>query len=59
MMKIGRFLYVLNQLVVSPEFKVGSVAELDARLALSIPLRQRREIESERDRRLAELWGDE
>jgi cation diffusion facilitator family transporter len=30
MMKIGRFLYVLNQLVVSPEFKVGSVADLDA-----------------------------
>ncbi|MBT8461906.1 MAG: cation diffusion facilitator family transporter [Gemmatimonadetes bacterium] len=30
MMKVGRFLYVLNQLVVSPEFKVGSVADLDA-----------------------------
>lgn len=30
MMKIGRFLYVLNQIVVSPEFKVGSVADLDA-----------------------------
>jgi predicted Co/Zn/Cd cation transporter (cation efflux family) len=29
MMKIGRFLYVLNQLVVSPEFKPGRVAELD------------------------------
>ncbi|MEM8781693.1 MAG: tetratricopeptide repeat protein [Planctomycetota bacterium] len=31
-----------------------STAELDARLALSIPQRQRREIEAERDRRLAE-----
>ena len=30
MMKVGRFLYVLNQLVVSPEFKVRSVADLDA-----------------------------
>lgn len=30
MMKIGRFFYVLNQIVVSPEFKVGSVADLDA-----------------------------
>ncbi|MEM1097810.1 MAG: tetratricopeptide repeat protein [Planctomycetota bacterium] len=31
-----------------------SVAELDAQLALSIPQRQRREIEAERDQRLAE-----
>lgn len=30
MMKVGRFLYVLNQLVVSPEFKVGRVGDLDA-----------------------------
>jgi predicted Co/Zn/Cd cation transporter (cation efflux family) len=29
MMKIGRFLYVLNQIVVSPEFKPGRVRELD------------------------------
>jgi len=30
MMKVGRFLYVLNQLVVSPEFKLGRVSDLDA-----------------------------
>lgn len=30
MMKIGRFLYVLNQIVVSPEFRYGDVGELDA-----------------------------
>jgi cation diffusion facilitator family transporter len=30
MMKIGRSMYVLNQLVVSPEFKVGRVSDLDA-----------------------------
>jgi len=30
MMKVGRFLYVLNQLVVSPEFRPGRVADLDA-----------------------------
>jgi predicted Co/Zn/Cd cation transporter (cation efflux family) len=29
MMKIGRFLYVLNQIVVSPEFRPGRVGELD------------------------------
>jgi len=29
MMKIGRFLYVLNQIVVSPEFRPGGVEELD------------------------------
>jgi predicted Co/Zn/Cd cation transporter (cation efflux family) len=29
MMKIGRFLYVLNQIVVSPEFRPGRVEELD------------------------------
>jgi cation diffusion facilitator family transporter len=29
MMKVGRFLYVLNQLVVSPEFRPGRVKELD------------------------------
>ncbi len=29
MMKIGRFFYVLNQVVVSPEFRPGRVAELD------------------------------
>jgi cation diffusion facilitator family transporter len=29
MMKIGRFLYVLNQVVVSPEFRPGRVEELD------------------------------
>ena len=29
MMKIGRFLYVLNQVVVSPEFRPGGVEELD------------------------------
>lgn len=28
-MKIGRFLYVLNQIVVSPEFRPGRVEELD------------------------------
>jgi cation diffusion facilitator family transporter len=30
MMKVGRFLYVLNQLVVSPEFRVDRVGDLDA-----------------------------
>ena len=30
MMKIGRFFYVLNQVVVSPEFRPGRVGELDA-----------------------------
>ena len=30
MMKIGRFLYVLNQIVVSPEFRPGRVEDLDA-----------------------------
>ncbi|MCL7959806.1 MAG: cation diffusion facilitator family transporter [marine benthic group bacterium] len=30
MMKIGRFFYILNQIVVSPEFRPGRVAELDA-----------------------------
>jgi cation diffusion facilitator family transporter len=30
MMKIGRFFYVLNQIVVSPEFRPGRVADLDA-----------------------------
>jgi len=30
MMKVGRFVYVLNQLVVSPEFKLGRVGDLDA-----------------------------
>lgn len=30
MLKVGRFLYVLNQLVVSPEFRVGRVGDLDA-----------------------------
>jgi predicted Co/Zn/Cd cation transporter (cation efflux family) len=29
MMKIGRFFYILNQIVVSPEFRPGRVAELD------------------------------
>jgi predicted Co/Zn/Cd cation transporter (cation efflux family) len=29
MMKVGRFLYVLNQIVVSPEFRPGRVGELD------------------------------
>jgi cation diffusion facilitator family transporter len=29
MMKIGRFFYVLNQIVVSPEFRPGRVEELD------------------------------
>ena len=29
MMKIGRFLYVLNQIVVSPEFRPGGMEELD------------------------------
>ncbi len=29
MMKVGRFLYVLNQIVVSPEFRPGRVEELD------------------------------
>jgi cation diffusion facilitator family transporter len=29
MMKIGRFFYVLNQVVVSPEFRPGRVGELD------------------------------
>lgn len=29
-MKIGRFLYVLNQIVVSPEFRPGRVGDLDA-----------------------------
>jgi cation diffusion facilitator family transporter len=29
MMKVGRFFYILNQLVVSPEFRMGSVSELD------------------------------
>jgi cation diffusion facilitator family transporter len=30
MMKIGRFFYILNQIVVSPEFRPGRVSELDA-----------------------------
>lgn len=30
MMKIGRFFYVLNQVVVSPEFRPGRIGELDA-----------------------------
>ena len=29
LMKLGRFLYVLNQVVVSPEFRPGRVDELD------------------------------
>jgi cation diffusion facilitator family transporter len=39
MMKIGRFLYVLNQIVVSPEFRPGGVEELDrvrARIAAAL-----------------------
>jgi predicted Co/Zn/Cd cation transporter (cation efflux family) len=39
MMKIGRFLYVLNQIVVSPEFRPGRVDELDqvrARIAAAL-----------------------
>ena len=39
MMKIGRFFYVLNQVVVSPEFRPGRVAELDevrARIATAM-----------------------
>jgi predicted Co/Zn/Cd cation transporter (cation efflux family) len=39
MMKIGRFLYVLNQIVVSPEFRLGRVDELDrvrARIATAL-----------------------
>ena len=30
MMKVGRFFYILNQIVVSPEFRPGRVSELDA-----------------------------
>ena len=30
MMKVGRFLYVLNQIVLSPEFRPGRIAELDS-----------------------------
>ncbi|MCL7957232.1 MAG: cation diffusion facilitator family transporter [marine benthic group bacterium] len=29
MMKVGRFLYVLNQIVLSPEFRPGRIGELD------------------------------
>ena len=39
MMKIGRFLYVLNQVVVSPEFRPGRVDDLDqvrARIAAAM-----------------------
>jgi len=30
MMKVGRFFYILNQIVVSPEFRSGRVSELDS-----------------------------